>query len=152
MKERGTLKLLSRILSFLKVRLPKTFRRKKIIRLCGNDAPNLASQRCFVTEWSLLFFRDVLIVCQPVVLLKENCAMNLTSFGQFLDHFFKLKRKVAVEIMFLFPPVRPCICVLLSAPTLLFFFLNQTLDNLDTKYVGKFPVFSHFDLLQTSFT
>jgi len=79
----------------------------------------LVCQHCLVTELSLLFFRDIQIVRQPVVLLKENCAMNLTSFGQFLVHFFfKFKRKVVVEIIFLFPSVRPCICMLLSVPTL----------------------------------
>ena len=58
-----------------------------------------------------------------------------------------------MEIMFLLPSVRPRMCMLLSAPTLLvFFFQTQAVDNLDTKYVGEFPVFSHFDLLQTSFT
>ena len=47
--------------------------------------------------------------------------MNLTSFGQFLVLFFKFKWKVAAESMFLFPSVRPCICMLLSAPTFLVF-------------------------------
>jgi len=41
MKEKGTLKLLIRILNFLKVKLRTTFRRKKIILLYGNDTPTM---------------------------------------------------------------------------------------------------------------
>jgi hypothetical protein len=83
----------------------------------------------------------------------ELCDELYKLWPVFSPFFFKFKRKVAVEIMFLLPSVRPRMCMLLSASIFLVFsFQTQALDNLDTKYIGEFPVFSHFDLLQTSFT
>jgi hypothetical protein len=93
---------------------------------------------------------DIQIGCKPVVLLKENCALNLISFGQYLVNSFKFNvRLLWISRLFSRLSVRAYVCCY-QWPHLVIFFLTQASNNLVTKYGGEFPTFSHFVRLETS--